>query len=154
MLSIRKGEKKDLTGVYNLVKELATYEKAPDEVTNTLEMMQEDGFGDNALFQFYIAEDIGKIVGIALYYYSYSTWKGRCMHLEDIVITESQRRKGIGKLLFDKVVEVAKKEDVKRLTWQVLDWNKPAIDFYKTYSPTLDSEWIDCKFTTEQLQKL
>jgi len=154
MLSIRKGVKEDLPGVLALVKELAIYEKAPNEVTNTLEMMEEDGFGKQPVFEFYVAENIGKIIGIALYYYSYSTWKGKCIHLDDIVIKEDQRRKGIGKLLFDKVVEVAKEENVKRLTWVVLEWNKPAIEFYKTYNPVFDSEWINCKFTEEQLRAL
>ena len=154
MLSIRKGIKDDLPSVFTLVKELATYEKAPNEVTNTIQMMEKDGFGENPIFEFYVAEDIGKIVGIALYYFSYSTWKGKCIHLEDIIVTEHLRGKGIGKRLFEQVIKVAKNTNAQRLTWQVLDWNTPAIEFYKKYNPTLDSEWIDCKFTAQQLKSI
>lgn len=148
---IRRGKKEDLEDVYNLIRELANFEKAPEEVENTLEMMLEDGFGSNPIFEFFVAEESSNIVGLALYYFSYSTWKGRAMHLEDLVVTESFRKKGLGKLLFDKVVERAKELQVGRLTWQVLDWNEPAIKFYKKLNAEFLNEWITCRLTKKQL---
>lgn len=149
---IRKGKIDDLEGVYNLILELAHYEKAPEEVENTLEKMKEDGFGDYPVFEFYIAEQDDKIVGLALYYFSYSTWKGRAMHLEDLIVTKALRKRGLGKLLFDKVVERAKDLQVGRLTWQVLDWNEPAINFYKKLNAHFLNEWITCRLTKEQIE--
>ncbi len=152
MLSIREGRPEDLKQVLNLIQELAVYEKAGDEVDNTVERMQEDAFGDQPVFKFLVAENIGKIIGTAIYYYSYSTWKGRCIHLEDLVVTESQRNKGVGKRLLDSMIHTAKQEGVNRLTWQVLDWNEPAIEFYKKYKASFDGEWINCKITKADLQ--
>lgn len=151
---IRKGNKEDLTQALALVKELAIYEKAPNEVEVTLEQMEEWGFGNDKLFDFFVAEKNGKIIGIALYYYKYSTWKGKCLFLEDIIVTENERKNGYGKLLFDAVVQVAKKDKVKRMEWQVLEWNEPAIKFYKKTPTVFDSEWINCKLTYDELQKL
>ena len=125
---IRKGLPSDIENTLNLVKELAAYENAPKEVEVTVEEMTNWGFGTDQIFDFYVAEKNNTIVGIALYYYKYSTWKGKCLFLEDIIVTESQREKGIGKLLFNKVIEVAKETKVRRMEWQVLDWNKTAID--------------------------
>ena len=105
-------------------------------------------------FDFFIAETNNTIVGLALYYFKYSTWKGKCLFLEDIIVTENQRGKGIGKLLFDKVVQVSKETKVRRMEWQVLDWNTTAIDFYKKYDTNLDGEWINCKLTDRQLQNM
>lgn len=143
---IREGKKEDLPRVLELIKELATYEKAPDAVTNTVEMMEKDGFGENPVFGFFVAEDKVKgIVGISIYYYRYSTWKGRRLYLEDIVVTESERGGGIGKLLFDRTIQKGKEEGCSGMVWQVLDWNEPAINFYKKYyNATLDPEWINC----------
>ena len=149
---IRKGVETDLEQVLILVKELATYEKAPDEVEVTIEEMHNWGFGKDKLFEFFVAEQQHKIVGIALYYYKYSTWKGKCLFLEDIIITESYRRYGLGSKLFNKVVLVAKQQQVRRMEWQVLDWNQPAIDFYKKYKASLDAEWLNGKLTYQQLQ--
>jgi GNAT superfamily N-acetyltransferase len=151
-ITIRKGTEADLEQVLNLVKELALYEKAPDEVEVTIEEMQNWGFGKDKLFEFFVAEHQHKIVGIALYYYKYSTWKGKCLFLEDIVITESYRRYGLGSKLFNEVVLVAKQKQARRMEWQVLEWNKPAIDFYKKYNAHLDAEWINGKLTYKQLQ--
>jgi len=151
-IKIRKGTEADLEQVLNLVKELAVYEKAPDEVEVTIAEMQNWGFGKDKLFEFFIAEHQHKIVGIALYYYKYSTWKGKCLFLEDIIITESYRRFGLGSKLFNEVVLVAKQQQVRRMEWQVLDWNKPALDFYKKYNAHLDAEWINGKLTYQQLQ--
>ncbi len=150
---IRKGVKNDLSQVLQLVKELAAYEKAPLEVTVTVEDMERDGFGNNPIFYFFVAENDGKIVGVSLYYIKYSTWKGKCVFLEDIIVNEPFRKFGIGKKLFDEVVKVAKEMHVERLEWQVLEWNEPAIKFYEKLNSHFDSEWINCKLTGEQIQK-
>ena len=142
---IRKGEKKDLPGVLALIHELAEFEKAPDAVTNTVALMEEDGFGEKPVFNFHVAELDGKIIGIAVYFVKYSTWKGRGLYLDDIVITEKFRSKGIGKKLFDVYVEEAKKIGAKQLHWQVLDWNVRAIEFYKRLDARIEAEWLDCK---------
>lgn len=152
--SIRKGTEADIAQALNLVKELAAYEKAPLEVEVTPEEMRGWGFGPDKQFDFFVAEVNGTIVGLALYYYKYSTWKGKCLFLEDIIVTESQRGKGIGKLLFDQVVQVSKEAKVRRMEWQVLDWNTPAIEFYKKYAAGLDGEWINCKLTNRQLENM
>lgn len=151
-MQIRTGTKEDLPQVLDLVKELAEYEKAPQEVDNTLERMEEDGFGPEKVFDFIVAEEDGKIIALALYYWSYSTWKGRCMYLEDLVVTLPHRRRGIGQLLFAELIQIAKQKDARRLSWQVLDWNQPAIDFYKYLGAELDPEWINGRFTYEQLK--
>jgi GNAT superfamily N-acetyltransferase len=153
-MAIRRGEKKDLPQVLNLVKELAIYEKAPNEVEVTVSQMEEWGFGSDKIFDLFVAENNGKIVGMALYYYKYSTWKGKCLFLEDIIVTENERKNGFGKLLFDAVVQVAKKDKVKRMEWQVLEWNEPAIKFYKKTNTVFDDEWVNCKLTYEELQKM
>ena len=154
MIHIRKGTESDIEQALSLVKELAEYEKAPDEVEVTPNEMRAWGFGSNKIFDFFLAEENDIIIGMALYYFKYSTWKGKCLFLEDIIVTESQRGKGIGKLLFDKIIEVSKETNVRRMEWQVLDWNTPAINFYKKYAATLDGEWINGKLTNAQLEKL
>ena len=153
-ITIKKGTPHDIPQALQLVKELAAYEKAPDEVEVTIEEMTEWGFGTNKQFDFFVAVENDVIVGLALYYYKYSTWKGKCLFLEDIIVTESQRGKGLGKLLFDQVVQVSKEQKVRRMEWQVLDWNTPAIEFYKKYDATLDGEWVNCKLTNPQLEKM
>lgn len=152
-LIVRQGVKSDLPQVLNLVKELAAYEKAPNEVEVTVEEMEKDGFGEHPVFSFFVAEQNGKILGIAIYYVKYSTWKGKCLFLEDIVVTESHRQEGIGKRLFDEVLKVAKAMKVRRLEWQVLEWNEPAIRFYKKMNAHLDPEWINGKLVYEQIQQ-
>lgn len=152
-MNIRKGIIDDLPQVLGLIKELAEYERAPLEVTNTLEEMQCDGFGENPVFKFFVAENESGIVGIALYYTAYSTWKGKTIYLEDLVVTESLRRAGIGRKLFDAVAEEARVTGAKRFRWQVLEWNEPAIAFYNKIGAELDSEWINCTMTEEQIQK-
>ena len=143
----RKGNKDDLVHVLGLIKELAEYENAPLEVTNSVEKMTEDF----DVFELVVAEENDEIIGIAIFFPYYSTWKGKCIYLEDIVVTEKMRGKGVGKLLFDEVVSFAKNYKAKRLMWQVLDWNKPAINFYKKLNADLDDEWINCKLTEEQI---
>ena len=153
-IKIRVGVKRDLPDILKLIQELADYEKAPAEVEVTVAEMENWGFGTDKIFDFFVAEKNGIIVGLALYYYKYSTWKGKCLFLEDIIVTEKMRGTGIGKLLFDKIVEVAKEKKVRRLEWQVLEWNEPAIKFYKKYNATLDPEWLNGKLTDHQLNLL
>ena len=148
-VTIRKGSEKDFSQVFELIKELAAYEKALNEVTTTVDKMIEDA----SLFTIIVAEIKNKIVGVALFFPYYSTWKGRCLYLEDIVVTEKYRQKGIGKLLFDEVSNHAKEYGAKRLMWQVLDWNEPAIHFYKKINADFDEDWINCKLTEEQIHK-
>jgi GNAT superfamily N-acetyltransferase len=154
MIHIRKGTELDIEQALHLIKELAIFEKAPYEVEVTPTEMRAWGFGANKIFDFYVAEENDMIIGMALYYFKYSTWKGKCLFLEDIIVTESQRGKGIGKLLFDKIIEVSKETKVRRMEWQVLDWNTPAINFYKKYAATMDGEWINGKLTKVQLERL
>lgn len=142
--SIREGEHTDLPQVLELIRELAVFERAPNEVTNTLERMLEDGFGAQPIFGFYVAEVEGIIVGLSLFYYRYSTWKGRCLYLEDLIVTQSHRGLGIGSALFDQTVEHGRKSGCVRMNWQVLDWNVEAINFYEKYGASLDGEWVNC----------
>jgi len=151
---VRKGQPGDLSRVLELVKELAQYEKAAGEVEVTVDEMQIWGFGKEKLFDFFVLEVEGRIVGMALYYFKYSTWKGRCMFLEDIIVTASERGKGYGGRLFEEVLKMAKTLKVKRLEWQVLEWNSPAIGFYKKYRSNFDGEWINCKLNYSELQSL
>lgn len=151
---IRKGTEDDVTSLLQLIRELAEYEKAPGEVIITAEQLKKDGFGKDKLFSFFIAEKNGTVAGIALYYEKYSTWKGRCIFLEDIIITRSFRRQGIGTMLFLEVAAVARDLGVQRLEWQVLEWNDPAIEFYKKLGAQLDGEWINCKLNYNQLRHL
>ncbi|MBT6837099.1 MAG: GNAT family N-acetyltransferase [Bacteroidetes bacterium] len=151
---IRKANKADLPEVLNLIKELALYEKAPDEVTITIEELEKDGFGDQPMYEVILAEsDEEEIIGMSFYYYAYSTWKGKCLYLEDIIVKEEFRGKGIGKQLFDATVLKAKEVKAKRMMWQVLDWNTPAIEFYKQkYKAEISSEWLNGRLTEEQIQ--
>lgn len=144
MITIRPGVKEDLPSILALVKELAEYEKALDQVNNTVKRMEEDGFGSNPVFGFLVAEVNGLIVGTSIYYYRYSTWKGRRLYLEDLVVTESQRGNGVGKQLFESTIDLAKNTNCTGMMWQVLDWNEPAINFYKKYDSVMDEGWVNC----------
>ena len=143
-IKIRKAVKEDCARLLELVQELATYEKAPGEVTVMPEHFTESGFGQKPVWWAFVAEAGGKIVGFALYYIRFSTWKGQAMYLEDILVTNEMRGKGIGKLLFDKLIEEAKEKKFNRIIWQVLDWNEPAINFYKKYNADIDGSWLNC----------
>lgn len=140
---IRKAEIQDCEQMMNLIKELAVYEKAPDEVTVSMEHFIESGFGKNPVWGAFVAEVDGKIVGISLFYVRYSTWKGQRMYLEDLIVTEAFRGKGLGKILFDKTIEYGKEKGYSGMLWQVLDWNEPAINFYKKYNAKFDGEWLN-----------
>nr|WP_235998545.1 GNAT family N-acetyltransferase [Hymenobacter sp. BT559] len=148
---MRRGREADLPRVLALIQELAAYERAPEAVTNTLEMMHHDGFGPAPIFGFFVLENGEELLGLALYYTAYSTWKGRMLYLEDLVVTEAARRGGYGRLLFDAVVAEARRTGAQRLKWQVLDWNEPAINFYKKLGAELDTEWLNGNLSAEQI---
>ena len=156
MYTVRKGKKEDLPAILDLIKELALYEKAPDEVTNTIEMMEKDGFGPEPVFGFFVVEkgEEKTIVGTAIYYYRYSTWKGKRLYLEDYIITEKERGKGAGKLLFERVLAKSLEDGCTGMMWQVLDWNEPAINFYKKYGASMEEEWINCNLQSEEIRAL
>jgi len=153
-MNIRTGKKEDLPQVLELIKELALYEKAPQEVINTVAAMEKDGFGTHPVFGFFVAENEKGIVGLSLYYWRYSTWKGKRLYLEDIIVTESERGTGIGKKLFERTMQKALEENCTGMMWQVLDWNEPAINFYKKYGARMDNEWINCSLEASQIQNL
>jgi GNAT superfamily N-acetyltransferase len=156
MYSLREGKPEDLPKVLELIKELALYEKAPEQVTNTLDMMEEDGFGSKPVYGLFVCEkeNNGGIVGIAIYYYRYSTWKGKRLYLEDLVVTESERGKGAGKLLFDRVLAKTLEDGCTGMMWQVLDWNEPAINFYKKYGAYLEAGWLNAHLQDYEIKKL
>jgi hypothetical protein len=129
-MKIRKGNKEDLSQILELIKELAEYEKAPEQVNNSVARMEEDGFGEKPIFEFFVAEEGQDIVGTAIFYYRYSTWKK----------------------LLDAIVNEAKRVDARQVMWQVLDWNEPAINFYKKLGTDLDEGWINCKLEYDQIQ--
>lgn len=151
-LTIRIGEKQDLSRVLELVKELAEFERAPHEVINTVALMEQDGFGAKPIFGFFVAENENGIVGLSLYYWRYSTWKGKRLYLEDIIVTEKERGKQIGKHLFERTMRHALDEECSGMMWQVLDWNEPAINFYKKYGADVQQEWMNCTLERAQLE--
>ncbi len=148
-ISVRFAKPKDMPAVLELIKELAAYENAASEVKNSVAQLIDDGFGEHPSFECVVAASNTEVIGFALFFTSYSTWKGRCLYLEDLCVNENYRRKGIGKKLFDFVLQLAKDRKMKRFSWQVLDWNEPAISFYKKYNSVLDPEWINGKIILE-----
>ena len=152
--TIRKGLKKDLSSVLSLIKELADYESSLKEVTITLEDLENDGFGDHPLYWFLVVEKNNKIIGLSLYFIRYSTWKGKFLFLEDFVIKEECRRQGIGSKLFNETIKICQELKLNGMIWQVLDWNTPAIDFYKKYNADISSNWLNGKLTKNQIKKM
>ena len=142
---IRKAVKEDCDKMMELIHELAVYEKAPEQVTVNFNHFVNSGFGDNPVWWAFVAEENDKVEGFALWYVRYSTWKGQRMYLEDLLVTEKMRGKGLGKLLFDALIEECKQQQFSGMMWQVLDWNEPAINFYKKIpGVSFDGEWVNC----------
>lgn len=140
-ITLRKAIKNDAVEILNLIQQLADFEKKPEAVVITVEDIERDGFGTKALFHVFIAEVNSKVVGMALYYYRYSTWKGKTIHLEDLIVSEDMRKKNIGSLLYNKIIEQAFREKVRRVEWVVLDWNTPARDFYLNSGAEILDGW-------------
>ena len=140
-MTIRKATKNDMPSVSELIQELATFEKEPDAVVVTVDDLVRDGFSENPLFQCFVAEVDGEIIGMALYYYRYSTWKGKTIHLEDLIVKESKRGTGAGFALYKEIIKQGKAENVRRIEWNVLDWNTPAIDFYEKSGAKVLGDW-------------
>jgi len=144
-IQIRRAKKEDCKAMMQLIHELALYEKAPEEVTVDFDHFVESGFGEKPVWWAFVAEVNGSVVGFALYYIRYSTWKGQRLYLEDILVNEPWRGKGIGKLLFDQLIKETKEKKLSGMVWQVLEWNEPAINFYKKYEGVnFDNEWVNC----------
>nr|WP_121271645.1 GNAT family N-acetyltransferase [Pedobacter schmidteae] len=148
---IRPAVKEDCVRLLELVNELAVYERAPQEVTVTLEEFIDAGFGQHKVWDAHVAEEDGFIAGFAIYYTRYSTWKGRRLYLEDFIVTEAYRGRGIGKLLFETIMKDAKDKGFNGMNWQVLDWNQPAINFYNKYNADLEAGWLNASFSKEQI---
>lgn len=143
-IHIRRAVKEDCVRLLELIRELAEYERAPQEVTVTLEHFVESGFGARPVWWAFVVTVDGRVEGFALWYIRYSTWKGQRMYLEDLIITKRMRGRGLGKLLFDRLIREMQEQNYSGMVWQVLDWNEPAINFYKKYQATFDAGWINC----------
>lgn len=152
VFTVRKGTKNDVKAVHALIVELAIYERAEQEVSNTVDQLLRDGFGEDPVYELLVAETEGKVVGMALWYTKYSTWKGKCGYLEDLVVQADVRGRGIGKALFLEVAKACARRGYGRMEWQVLDWNEPAIGFYRSLGAGLDPEWLNGKLTKDELQ--
>ncbi|KAF2515819.1 GNAT family N-acetyltransferase [Flavobacterium salilacus subsp. salilacus] len=150
---LRKGTPQDMPAVLELIKELAVFEKEPDAVVVTVDELVRDGFGTHPLFHTFVAEQDGEIIGMALFYYRYSTWKGKTIHLEDLIVKESKRGTGAGSALYKEVITFAKAQGVRRAEWVVLDWNKHAIDFYKRSGARIFTDWLTVQMDEEGITK-
>lgn len=152
-VNLREAQIADCPRLLELVHELALFEKAPQEVDVSLAEFEDAGFGAKPVWKAFVAEADNYIVGFALYYVRYSTWKGRRVYLEDLIVTEQWRGKGIGKLLFDRVVLETKELGFSGMVWQVLDWNQPAIDFYKKYEAGIEAGWLNASLSKQQIHQ-
>ena len=140
-MNIRKGNPDDMKAVLGLIQELADFEKEPEAVVVTVEDLVRDGFGPAPLFHVFVAEVEKQIMGIALYYYRYSTWKGKTIHLEDLIVKEKMRGTGLGYALYSEIIKQGKKDKVRRIEWNVLDWNTPAVEFYEKSGAKVLDDW-------------
>jgi ribosomal protein S18 acetylase RimI-like enzyme len=143
MINIREAQPKDMPSVFELIKELAIFEKAEFELENTIEALIQDGFSTRPLYYCIVAEKHKEIVGMALCYNRYSTWKGNCLYLEDIIVKEKHRNMGVGKQLINHLIQFARQKNYAKLQWQVLNWNNNAIRFYESFKADFDDEWIN-----------
>lgn len=153
-IKIRKGKKEDLPATLRLIKELANYENALQEVTITLEDLERDGFEDKPWYWFLVAEDDNQIIGLSFYWIRYSTWKGKFLFLEDFIISKKYRKRGIGSKLFEATIKICQELKLNGMTWQVLDWNTPAINFYKKYNANINNSWLNGKLTKKQINQI
>jgi GNAT superfamily N-acetyltransferase len=151
--TIRKGVAEDMQSVHNLITELAVFEKEPEAVEITVNDLINDGFSKNPKFNIFVAEEENRIIGIALFYERYSTWKGKTIHLEDLIVTKSRQKIGAGKALYTAVLKYAFDNDFNRVAWEVIDWNKNAIDFYKSTGATYLHDWSVVQMNKESLAK-
>lgn len=151
--NIRKAIKTDMPAVLELIKELAAFEKEPDAVTMTVDTLEKEGFGESPLFTCFVAEVDGKIEGMALVYYRFSTWKGRTLHLEDLIVRENKRGTGLGNALYKRVISFAEEQGLNRVEWVVLDWNQHAIDFYERSGANILKDWYTVQMDTEGIKK-
>lgn len=150
---IRKGTREDMPAVLELIKELAAFEKEPDAVVVTAEELIKDGFGSNPLFYTFVAEEGNEIIGMALFYYRYSTWKGKTIHLEDLIVKENHRGTGAGSALYKEVITFAKQQGVRRIEWVVLNWNEHAIKFYERSGAKILQDWLTVQMDEEGITK-
>ena len=151
-IKLREGVKKDLPEIITLIKELAKYENSLDKVSITLDQLEIDGFGKNPSYYFIVAIKNDVIIGMSFYWIRYSTWKGKFLFLEDLIVKQSYRRNRVGARLFEETIKVANKYNMNGMCWQVLDWNTPAINFYNKYNAHISSDWLNGKLDKFQLQ--
>ncbi|MAQ70034.1 MAG: GNAT family N-acetyltransferase [Flavobacteriales bacterium] len=154
MIKIRKAKKSDLPHVLNLIKELAEYENSLDQVSITLEQLENDGFSENPSYYCLIAEKNHEIIGMSFYWIRYSTWKGKFLFLEDFIIKKNYRKSGVGQTLFNETIKICQNNNLNGMCWQVLDWNIPAINFYKKNNAEISGKWLNGKLTKEQIEYL
>jgi GNAT superfamily N-acetyltransferase len=152
-MNIRKGKITDMPAVLGLIQELAVFEKEPDAVVVTIADLERDGFGEKPLFHTFVAEQNGEIIGMALYYYRYSTWKGKTIHLEDLIVKEAHRGTGAGLALYTEIIKQGKNDGVRRLEWNVLDWNEPAIRFYEKSGAKVLEDWRVVQMNEEGINR-
>jgi GNAT superfamily N-acetyltransferase len=150
---VRQGEEKDMQSVFDLITELAVFEKEPDAVDISVTDLINDGFSENPKFKIFVAEQKNQIIGIALFYERYSTWKGRTIHLEDLIVTKKKQKIGAGKALYTAVLKYAFDHNYNRVAWEVIDWNQNAIDFYKSTGATYLNDWSVVQMNKENLAK-
>ncbi len=152
--TVRPAQATDIPAMFKLVQELAAFEQAEHEVINTEAQLLQDGFGEQPLFQALVAEHQTHIVGLLLYFYSYSTWKGKSIYIDDFIVNIEHRHAGVGSLLFNAMLQIAERQAITKLHWQVLNWNDPAIQFYQKQGAILDNEWSNCALNRQQIQNL